>query len=1412
MFPYETKKHCNLTMYLNSVHEYNTISLVMACLPYHSTPLFANMLSIMPKNLPSVLKFLSPYRDSVALPPRHAIVYSMTNSEGLSAALNNFVLKACKAGFQNRTMLSFWSGIITEAVAGNLDRSSSGRLEAQNQKQEKVLLQILPVLNEGLSMKKIPELRIGCYMILTVAASKATINDHVMDALMDAVVQGWTHDTTHAGLICLAVLAQRKQAVELSSKVFKAVLSLERVDDDLLVLSAQYNVGKLSLGLILGILGNLKENQVERGFQLIRSIMESGVMNEVHVAHAISSILSVVDGVEASKQLGGDVLSQITDLILSLSDSKRVGTVINDILKRNKTDLDRLEMKLSVVLPSDPTPDPSTYDQMETERLPDESSELEQFETAVKIIPTRTAYETSFLSHSESYVLDSLSQAFHLASSLPGKLEAFSDLPVLRKSLATTEPLFLSFYVKIWCGRYSTPTRVAALAITSAFLKRHENSTDFQFLLPYVLYALADPAKQVRKAAADLVLALSRHYSTEESSEQNQRSILGRDDVYGSRYSGEEIAWLSFQDAARFVHECLIPILEECRLDSSYVTERLVSTLTPSHRTQRTKTTAKEMKSSTRSSIFNCMSTHVINTPLYNVKNRLLHILNHIEKAGNISRSKALLPLLRIEKDRDGQALQRLCERDGVDSFELIHNLVAIVLPTDKDGIHMLQEVVSSEKFSCLHSLRLAAFQRFRKMWSSMKNEAQMVLAMTLLDSALDPVSLAHKDTSHGEAADFLRSVSLPENVFLGFLDSLPRLSETSDQPSGSKRRRTSDGQTSVPASHAKGSFQHGLRMATFVIDLIEESKSMGHTRLMAPLFDTLADTQQCRGQRGEQLAYVQSSILGSLLAIVDQVKISQNIAINSKDIRTDVLVECMRVARSPQIQRGGLLLLTSLADIVPDMILNTVMPMLTFMSDTLLRQPDDFSASVVQKTLEGVIPPLMGSLRQQKARPATGASQLLTGALQLLVSFVGAFEHIQPHRRIGLFRTFVDKLGADQFLFVVLAMLLDKHVMNKEARKFAADLASHYPATLQLRSIHQYLGLVKDALLDRPAISAQILEVKKDEDIYEVLKHLMSLLPLMLSSRQLSADLARVLDREDEESALARSTYSALLETVVMLATRMRSNKVLSTICEQIVGDMLGILTMSEFLKALRILLTKPDERTQSEALRTLESRIDRGLRQDSQTQDQCLEILPAIATIIDRSSDPQLQLIAVHCSDRIIEKYGKRNPDVVASSARIISSPRCLDSRNSKLQTYSFLYLATTVEVLQESIIPIIPGTLSIGLDILATVDMQHDEGIELHNSVGSFFCSVLLYIPWIMSGPHLDRLFEALHELTRKHKNVKSEKVRHEILQIISKRVEASVLFAALQRTWNNSLIQGPQVQYLDVSITNLSHVDK
>lgn len=135
---------------------------------------------------------------------------------------------------------------------------------------------------------------------------------------------------------------------------------------------------------------------------------------------------------------------------------------------------------------------------------------------------------------------------------------------------------------------------------------------------------------------------------------------------------------------------------------------------------------------------------------------------------------------------------------------------------------------------------------------------------------------------------------------------------------------------------------------------------------------------------------------------------------------------------------------MAGLSVVAPELVLHSVMPIFTFMGSSVLRKDDEYSVSVIDQTIDQVVPALIQSLRNQKRDVVSGTSELL-------LSFTAAFEHIPSHRRLRLFQALITKLGTQDFLFAVLAMLANRYAMNKDVLSLMAGLTSTTDSRLQL-------------------------------------------------------------------------------------------------------------------------------------------------------------------------------------------------------------------------------------------------------------------------------------------------------------------------------------------------------------------------
>lgn len=1319
-----------------------------------------------------------------------------------ASTLNTYVLHVCRAHQHYPALLAFWAGVMTEATSSMLDKSRSGRKGVQQQNEQDVILRVLPTLNEGLAMKNIPDLRIGCYMLVSVMAAKGGLDDKLLTAMMEAVVLGWTVDTSFPGLVCLSILAQHRGAKQLPGRLAKELLKTQGLVSLFVQLSESRRIDKLANGLCLALVHRLGKKGDTAGLPIIAEIVEKDLLSDAQAAVIIKALLLVAHQVDSSDSSQGDVRSQLASSLVALTQLPgSAGSVVRATLKDTDIDIDELEMKLHTTLRQGSLPGPSQADVTDVAMVQEESEASQPtLSTLLDPLLKSLASASSFLSHTTSHIYVDLCRAFLVATATAEDLDMFDESPLLRRSSALEDSLYLSFYIRIWCGASPVMARMSAIQMASRCLtKGKETKVDMQALIPYAIVALCDPAMRVRRAAAELIIAIDQFYPSNHDAKRGSSKlrVWAFDDIYGPGDETQKTQWLSTEVAVRFLRDLIIPALEECVLDGRHMETVFRDSMSSTRGLESPKASDKgRVSQATRLSIMSFLTSHVINTPLYLVKLRLLTSLNQIRSVTSTSRTKLLLPVLEQWALFDFAEAQKRCGNENIELQVFNDQVLLTVSANDKDGLQILTKIITGDIAANRTDLLTAVFKRLRAIWSSLRGEVQLHTAQTLLDSSQNALDDAnYRELASEESSVLLRTSPLSTDILLSFIAQLPTAAKLADTPPATKRRRTSHGEVARKPIQDSKQLSAAIRKVTFVLQLIDNSDPGTHPDLLKGLFNVLAELQHFKTQVGSELAYLQGLVLGSLLAILQSCKLNPSQKFDRSSVRADLLVDCVQKTASPQVQNAALLLIASLAAAAPELVLHSVMPIFTFMGSSILRQSDEYSAHVINQTIREVIPPLILSLRKQKGDPVTGAAELL-------LSFVAAYEHVPTHRRIGLFISLVQTLGADDFLFALMAMLVDKYGPTGTIMTFTSELSSSFSVETQLQSALKYLGLVRDILKPKPTLSMVLLSTNNEgvQDPHKSALNQLLLLPHLLSQKSLVSRTGKVLSRDDMEAARLRDLYSALLESLLALADTVKQNKRLHSACGDVLESLLSLLSTGEFVKSVDGLLDRPNESLRRKTLRSLEVRIDQESPSDSISRAAMLGFLPQLTAIIRESQDVMYKHTAVSCVDKISEKYGKKDLEAVAAAAETIASNHCLGQSDDRLRVIALLCLASLVEILREGVVSVLPAAIPKALDYIEASLRGDNEAYRLHNAAYTFISSLVHHLPYMMSLSHLEKLFSISNVSAEADLDDDADETRVHCLQVAARQIDAKTLLTALENNWDGAAAAGTFVRNL------------
>ncbi|PYH84264.1 SSU processome component Utp10 [Aspergillus uvarum CBS 121591] len=1369
------------------VHEYNTEFTLLTFLPYYTTPLFLRLLSILPEDLTPTFKILNPYKKSNINPPRHPLLHSAATNKLFFAAINRYTLQVSKQRAHHHALLTFWAGMITEAVAGMLDAGRSGQRDLEKQKHEDVILKVLPVLNDGLGLKDVSELVIGCYMVCVVLANKASLNEEFLDSLMEAVAGSWTEETRESGLVCLSVLAQAKPDMTIPKRAFKAVLRLEDPVQRLTELSTQYKTSHLVLGLVAGCVNDLSRQKDLARLEFLSQIFNARLLEESDTAKAMSTVLHATSNAHRQGALALDAQTQLAELVQHFTQSESLRPVFQKAIEESQLDIAALEHNLQIVIESAPAP--KALEDVEMGDAEVEEAE-DQFPPALESLAGKSL-DVSALSAQNLPVFESLVQVFALGVGSEEKLESFVNLPSLKRADAFKSTQYLSFLVRVSTGSYPTGTRVAALNLIASALSSSASDGDLQALLPFLLVSFADPTERIRREATGVLAALGNIYK------QNKKSDTkpwANDSLYGQQT--KNVKWMAGRDVQKLVERVLLPGLEEYVLDQDHIGRVLEATL---RGVSTADSAATEIKKSLRLSVFTFLCSHAVHMPLLAPKLGLLKLLNRIDKAGGTTRTKELEPLLKSWRELDDLKVKEVCDKERVSVGEMDEQVVLTVTPKEKDAILVLLSNVSPYSNSLRSSFVAFIFSRMKDVWALVPEDRQIEASEKLFG-----ISLEESDSPLVNGCrDVLRSVQLTGSVLQFFLQKIP-VSITDMESAGPapKRRRTS--QTNMVAMTVKDEAKLSKLMekTTFILELVDSSNPESHPELADGLFQTLAALHHFKSQIQSGMSYLLSLTLGSLLAIVNKSKQTAKPQFDTAVIRADLVVDCVRTTDSPQVQNAALLLVAGLSIIAPELVLHSVMPIFTFMGSSVLRKDDEYSVSVIDQTIDQVVPALIQSLRNQKRDVVSGTSELL-------LSFTAAFEHIPAHRRLRLFHALVTKLGVLDFLFAVLAMLANRYAMDKDVLVLMTGLVSDASAPIELETYSKFLDLVIDSLKPKPGISQVLLGIGSDDgrEPQKVAVDLLRSLAHLFKHSSLKVKMAKAFATDsDDQTVQIRTHFSHILEKVLFIGESMQNVKPVSQASGDVLSALFGTLSLVDFLDTIEVLLERPDDELRRKVLRLLEGRLRQNPENDGVSQTRMLDFLPTLVSIVESSPDILLKHAAVACIDRIAEKYGKKDPFKVASAAQVVAGAACIGQDDERIRIMGVLCLASMAEVLGEAMIPALPDALRRSLELLEISLESGKENSRLHDAVLSFFSALFVHIPFMVSASHLDQL------LLLCHKSSITEEVeddgREETLRLMARKVDVAATFAAVDRNWQHAVEIGPDAILETLGIVSLA----
>uniref|UniRef100_A0A182VU08 HEAT repeat-containing protein 1 n=1 Tax=Anopheles minimus TaxID=112268 RepID=A0A182VU08_9DIPT len=218
------------------------------------------------------------------------------------------------------------------------------------------------------------------------------------------------------------------------------------------------------------------------------------------------------------------------------------------------------------------------------------------------------------------------------------------------------------------------------------------------------------------------------------------------------------------------------------------------------------------------------------------------------------------------------------------------------------------------------------------------------------------------------------------------------------------------------------------------LLEHLQNKKKLENAHLLVPkLFECLKYCLDFEEQSAVE--YVKQIVLSLLLCCIQKVdelithgKMVQDespFANAASMFKVEQIVQCIRGTQNPQTHHHALLLLAHVARYVPEQVLHNMMEIFTFVGSSIVRQDDAYSFQIISKIIETIVPIIA----------LGGAAGTVTNTMEQVIPILKIFSDIildvPEHRRILLYVKLLQTLGANEYLWVFLGVLIESDVMK---------------------------------------------------------------------------------------------------------------------------------------------------------------------------------------------------------------------------------------------------------------------------------------------------------------------------------------------------------------------------------------------
>lgn len=792
-------------------------------------------------------------------------------------------------------------------------------------------------------------------------------------------------------------------------------------------------------------------------------------------------------------------------------------------------------------------------------------------------------------------------------------------------------------------------------------------------------------------------------------------------------------------------------------------------------------------------------------------------------------------------EQREDLLLRCALNKTNVNLFE--STIVNLIAPKEK--LQFMLDFILNVLKSDYEELIDILTNRLVTLFPTFKSSFQLKIIQTILDSV-------SKDDQVYDSLGALQSLKIDANTFVSILKENSINSEADSEIFPKRRRRrSSTNKAALQSAEVSQIAEQHLKKITIMLETLEKQKCNGTEELLTSLLFTLADFETLDQDGGLPVLYAEELLASCMLNTISSLK-EQGIS-HLKSVRADIIVSAIRTSSSPQVQNKLLLVIGELASLSSELILHSIMPIFTFMGAHSVRQDDEFTTQVVEKTILTIIPALL------KANTENISDEIEF----LVISFTTALQHIPKHRRLRLFTTLLRSLGPQNSLGALLFLVSQQYstLINSfkisESRsliEFIKSLLSKFDIEDQIHGIQKYFSIFNELLdanknpekkvtLESQALYSNRILNFTEQEFYQLINNSYDFLNKTITdndndyfdnNRSFKIRLyAVLLDQEvsEEQKSSIEKNYGHILETVLSLinsspeififdtepSTDIKKTSVsvsealseIKTSLMTVLQNLLSILPMNVFLKTtIPLLESSANEDIRYQVASIIGDKFDEETVEDQEvTSEVVTKVLQRIPMEAEHTKVSQVLLNTLSV---LVNKYGSQLETSMLLNVLNVTT-ELINGDVRELQISALAVVTNTIGVLGVKFISFYPKIVPRAIKLFS-LSKESPDGLtsQLQLSILLFFTSMIKSIPSFLVSNLADLLkiifFADAIEIT----------TRLSVIQLISEKLDLKAILKIMLTLWesevNKSEDPTPISLFLSLLEATVEKIDK